>query len=324
MSIGYFLGGGLSPVPGIGAELHDRYPIARRSYTEVTEWTGYSTRQLLQLDPVPATARPGGSWALPEIQQAALQIAIHDVLAEAGVYPAAVGGVSLGAMVSGCLAGSISRPDLFGLLMRSDEIQDIPDGPEQGFALAMIPNEIDATSSYGEHRPGVHLAADFGPSSDGSKHVFMFSGHRAALDELVADMPPFTVFVAENMPVAVHSPLRQHVRDHMEPYLAATEFRDPVLPVCSCLEAKTLTTADEVRDLFRRNATSTVSVVHVCSRMRAHDVEFGIVLGTSIPEGLLRFPFPVAYVERPDQIVAALSAIYDLGIELSPAAEVAR
>ncbi|MBH0246740.1 ACP S-malonyltransferase, partial [Streptomyces cavourensis] len=105
----------------------------------------------------------------------------------------------------------------------------------------------------------------------------------------------------------------------MAPRIDAIPFTDPELPLLSCLEPKVLRTVADVRDLFQRNSTHPISLVDVYSGMKEQGVRLGLVMGPSIPEGILAFPFPVVHIERPEHIEQALTTAYDLGIDLSGA-----
>lgn len=105
----------------------------------------------------------------------------------------------------------------------------------------------------------------------------------------------------------------------MAPRIDAIPFADPEVPLLSCLERKMLRSGDEVRDLFQRNSTDPISLVDVYSGMKEQGVQLGLVMGPSIPEGILAFPFPVVHIEQPEHIEQALSTAYDLGIDLTGA-----
>jgi len=46
---------------------------------------------------------------------------------------------------------------------------------------------------------------------------------------------------------------RQHAAEYLAPYLDEMDFRDPVIPLESCLDGSAPRTGAEVRDLFKRN-----------------------------------------------------------------------
>ncbi|WP_405812828.1 ACP S-malonyltransferase [Streptomyces sp. NBC_01390] len=317
MALGFLFGGGVGTEVH-GLEMYRTHSVMRDLYEQVSAWTGMTVGQILEEElPEPQEERQSAGT----VRETALALGIHDVLAEQGLRPAVLGGLSLGAMTASCLAGAIGRRELFEMLAHARHTPELPpEEPEQGLTLAFSPAEGDLASAYrGEGRPGVYLSGDFGPTADGAMRILMLSGERAALDALAADLPPGTVVPLPGRPIAVHSPLRGHFREFMAPYIDAMPFKAPEMPLVSCLERGTLTTAEEVRDLFDRNSTDPISLVDVCAEMKDQGVRLGLIMGGSIPDGILRFPFPVVHVDKPEHIQQVLNSVYEFGIDLSPA-----
>ncbi|CBG75337.1 MULTISPECIES: malonyl transferase [Streptomyces] len=317
MTLGLLFGGGVG-ADVHGPEMYRAHPVMRDLYEQVSGWTGLTVGQILEEElPEPQEERESAGT----IREAALALGVHDVLAERGLSPAVLGGLSLGALTASCLAGSIGRRELFEMLAHARHTPELSaEEPEQGLALALAPAEGDLMAAYrGEGRAGVHLSGDLGPTADGAMRILMLSGERKALDTLTAALPPGTVAPLPDRPIAVHSPLRGHFRAFMAPYIDAMPFKAPELPLASCLERKTLTTAEDVRDLFDRNATDPISLVDVGDEMKDQGVRLGLVMGGSIPDGILRFPFPVVHVDKPEHIQQVLTSVYEFGIDVSPA-----
>jgi [acyl-carrier-protein] S-malonyltransferase len=320
MALGFIVGGGLNDEPDTGRALHERYPEVRATYEQIGGWTGLSAERLFS-EPLPASElrfREG----IGALRQAAAAFAVADLLACRGVTPHVVGGLSLGAMVSASLAGAVDRGELFGLLMAARDAPVPPTAePAQGVAMAFAPDDGQDLAPWAA-RAGVYQAVELGPVGDGGTRMVMFSGYRAGLDRLAATAPDgVTVRVPEDRPVAFHSPLQRAVADHLRPVLDAMRFRDPSVPLCSCLEPAILTTAAQVRDLFERNSVQGVSVPHVRSQMRRLGVRLGIVLGPSKIDRMARPSFPLLHVECPGDLDEAVAAVYELGVALpEPAA----
>jgi [acyl-carrier-protein] S-malonyltransferase len=316
VTLGYLFGANISdPDPEHGAKLYEAYPAMRRSYEQVRDWTGIEPRALLR-----GEFEPRGDhdrFSLAGIRLAALAFGIHDVLAESDIHPGVAGGISLGGLIASAIAGAVDRRTLFDLLVREAKTP-VPDPapPAQGAAIAFLPVTEDPTFYYGERRPGVYLGGDFGVLSNGTARLLMLSGTAEALDKLVVQSQPGMISVIDGQPFAVHSPLRQYATDFMAPTVAAMAVTDPRIPVCSFLEERALTTADEVRDLFQRNKTTTMSLPHVCAGMKDQGVRLAFVLGPTLPAGVLDFPFPVVRITEPHHVTEAMTAIYDYAVDL--------
>ncbi|MFD9734950.1 hypothetical protein [Umezawaea sp. NPDC059074] len=309
MTLGYLLGGGVGAVPH-GPELHDAFPSVRRVYGEVAELTGIPVDRMLIGD-LPVELRERRTVGM--VREAAMALAVHDRLVEAGVRPGAIGGLSLGAMTASCLAGAVGREAFLDVLMRSGAHEEPSDGPEEGLAIGTLPSPESAAELVVDGE--VFLAGYFGRTADDAHGVHLLAGHLAALRRLADDRPAGQVTVLPGRAVAVHTPLRRHLRDALAPHIEGMAFAAPTVPLYSCFAEQRLTTAEDVRDVFLRNAVDPIDLTMVTRAMSADGVELGVVIGGSIPEGLLSFPFPVVHVRRPDDVEKLLLTAYELGVE---------
>lgn len=313
MTLGYLFGGGVGNEPR-GVDLYRKYSAVQDFYAQVARWTGLTVGQILdeELPEAPEVRQSVGT-----VRESAHAIAVHDVLVKAGLRPAVLGGLSLGGMSAASLAGALSRRALFEMLMHTRGTPEQPAGtPEQGLALAFARIDGDIDAYRGD---GVYVAGQFGSTTDGMTRILMLSGERAALDELGARHPSGTIVGLPGRSMAIHSPLRAHFREFMTPYLDDMRFSDPGLPLVSCLDRKILMTAADVRDTFHRNPTDPINLVYLYEAMKDEGVRLGLIMGGSIPDGILRFPFPVVHVDRPEHIELALTTAFELGIDINPA-----
>ncbi|MET7424049.1 hypothetical protein [Dactylosporangium sp. NPDC005555] len=303
-------------------EFHAANPAMQKVYDNVSAWTGLDLDLLLRRrdddqDDMEARSRHGS------VALAAAMVGIHDVLATQGIHPAAVGGLSLGSMVSSSLAGALPRKDLFDLLMRMDHVgpRD-PGGPAEGVAVAFLPVDQDEALLIEPKRDGVWLAGDFGTHPTGTFRILLLSGYREALEALAAEYTASgglgQVQMQEANSVAVHTPLRQAVADSIAAIAPGAGLGTPVLPLCSSLEPRTLTSAAEVADMFSRNAVETIRIDDMSAEMHRHKTRVGLVLGPSLPRGWIGFPFPVVHVESPADLPEVMAAIFDNGVVLPP------
>jgi [acyl-carrier-protein] S-malonyltransferase len=312
MTLAYIVDGGLNDPPGAGIDLYEGHAAVRRLYAQVSAWTGLSESRLRSWDlPRQQEHRDAGA-----IRQAAIAIGICDLLAEQGVRPGVIGGVSLGGMVGSCVAGAITREDLFGLLAQL-RFAPQPPGPEQAVGTLLAPPDAPIELMTGEQRPGVHLAADLGTVHSTGYRMLLLAGYRSALEELSAELPAGTLRLHEDLAIAYHSPLSQYFADFVRPLVAKIQFRDPEIPLCSYLDRKMVTTGAEVRDLFLRNYIEGVSLPYVFQGLEESDTELAVLLGSAQTEFFVdAVPFPIVQVENAAQLPEVYTAIHELGIEL--------
>ncbi|MCC2276598.1 hypothetical protein LKL35_14440 [Streptomyces sp. ET3-23] len=312
MTIAYVFGG-MHNEGSTAAPMYERYAAARATYRQVEEWTGYDPDQLLGRSepPLGAPAR-----RVKAIRQAAQALAVHDVLTELGVRPSVTGGLSLGAQVAACIAGAVSREALFTLFARSWDEPGRPGGEAaaraQGVAFVGIPvgEDPDGDAYAPDRVGGSYRGVDLGPVGDGTMRCVMFSGYLDQLERLAESLPPGhqVAKISAELP-ATHSPIQQHISDAMAAEIAGMVFTDPDIPVCSCLETRTLTTAGDVRDLFLRITTTGVSVPKLLDGLMTHGPGLAVVLGPSQFDRYLRSRVPVAHVERPGQVEGVLQGV---------------
>ncbi|HKS50130.1 MAG TPA: hypothetical protein VJT49_34495 [Amycolatopsis sp.] len=313
MTLAYVLGG-LNDGSGLGLDLYEKYSRVRNSFAEMATWTGVDPRELIGV-PLSAADSLNG---LGQYRQAALVFAIADVLRDHGIEPSAVGGLSLGSFIGAALSGAVERSDLLSLLLRRREMPD-PDPGErrQGIALMLLEPQM-RLGELCRDRPGLYPAVDMGPLATENGRLGVISGYRDALEALAAELPGETVNIIGDRDDAPHSPLQQPLADFLAPHIAAMPFSDPRIPVSSCLEAKVLTTAGEIKDVFRRIITSPVSAVHLQDGLQRTGTELGLVLGPAPADRFVHWPFPVVHVETTDDLTIALESIMDIGIDPLP------
>ncbi|MFE6864094.1 acyltransferase domain-containing protein [Nocardia sp. NPDC057668] len=306
MTTAYLLGGHIPLTDSSVREFHDRFSAIRRSFEKASEWTGLSVAQLLA----------GGQHQEREVlhsydalRQSALVIGLHDVLAESGVHPGALGGISLGELVGACLAGAVERRELFEMLHHHRLIPPLPaDSPPQGMAVAALRLGDDPLAYYGDRRPGVYLAADYDAAYGGDVHVIVLSGFVDALEDLVAEHPR-KMQMLDEYPGAFHSPLAQYAVDYMAPHIASMTFRDPKLPLFSSHSAGVVTDADTVRDLFLHNHVRPVGVKPLMVEVERAGASAVVGLGPGLPQGLVVAPLTMTLILTPGELEVAAKTL---------------
>lgn len=309
MGLGFLLGGGVTREPQ-GLELYQAFPVMRDLYEQIADWCALPVSMLLG-DELPREAEVQQSLAA--VRQAALSMAVHDILAEQHVHPSVIGGLSLGGMAGAALAGAVPRDQVFRLMAAGVDFPGRPESaPGQGMAVVTVPHG-ERIETYVAGHPGVHPAVFVGAAADGSGTFVVVGGESDALERL-ARAHPDGVVTAVPGELAIHTPLREPYRAFLAPYLAEVEFRDPLLPLYSGLDRKRLTTADEIRDMFDRNPVEPVHLPYIHDGMVDAGVELAIIVSASIPPGLLTLPFPVVHVDQPEDLQKVFSTLYELDV----------
>ncbi|THA26338.1 ACP S-malonyltransferase [Streptomyces sp. RKND-216] len=298
-------------------EFYDAHEEVRESFRQASEWTGIDVEPLLKQNG--EYADDGERIQVVSVGLAAAQLGIQDVLMKKGLRPEMTGGLSLGGLVGSCVAGAIERRDLMELLTRGEhrpQDEETGGGRPEGIAAAYLALDHDPDHYYGEQREGVWKAADFGCDAGGKIRIVLLAGYRDALEKLAAGEPEGVVNVTEGADLAVHSPLRAAAREASRARIERVPFKDPSLTLCSCLEQKTLTRADEVCSMFVDNVSAPISVVDLTQGMKDHRAQLGLVIGPSPVMNALQYPFPVVFVDRPQAVSQAVAAVFEHGVRL--------
>lgn len=277
--------------------LHAEQPRLQAAYAQAATATGYDLEKILHN----RGERESERRAVASVGLAAAMIGLHDVLLDRGIEPVAIGGMSLGFMVSCALAGSIDRDDLYRLLADAELGDEAdPAARAQGCVGAVVPVDRDFESLYGDHGDDVWVAADFGMHESGAFRMLLLAGYRDALDAVAARVPEGYVLVSDEI-LAPHCPLRAHVAELLARRLETLTITDPSVRLASCLEQGLLRTSAEVIDALVRNIVAPVHLDYLTGEMVAHGARHGIVLGPTLPK-VFEFPFPVDYLDSPESL----------------------
>jgi acyl transferase domain-containing protein len=326
MTLGYIFGtGAMEPV---GGAFYEQYEVMRKWCDQVQEWTGLEMPELLHLNFTtllvpngPAALRePADLSAKPEfvyraaVRQAAYSIGLVDILAERGVYPDLLTGHSLGGIIATCVAGCITREDLFRVLGNLATHPRAPPGePARGLAFGVLPTDADLEWYCGESRPNVYLVGDVDMEV---RRTLLLSGYLKDLEKLAAEAPPGQIQVTGVMG-GMHSPLEQHQRDLFEPFLYEMEFRDPEIPLFSTLgERKRLATGEDARkDMIDNIVSPTSKPADIVASLRQRGAKLALVLGSAMrmpPKSVI----PVAQAAVIEDIDQVMTMLYDMDIKI--------
>ncbi|CAI7973525.1 Acyl transferase [Frankia sp. Hr75.2] len=314
MAVGYFVSRAVAELDEGSVAFHDRFPVVRRLYRDIQEWTGITPDQLLSGE-LPGAR--GTRNAVLAIRSIAGQVAVHDVLAESGLHPDAVLALSLGITSASCMVGSLTRKQVFEMLWHRRGIPETPaTEPEQGVAMFVERDHEDRSALY-RGRDGVYLAVDFGRTVDGSRSVLL-TGYKAALRELAMQAPDIMTIMATGK-VAVHSSLQRHASEFVRAHVATLEFKDPLIPLAACLGPRPLTTGEEISETIWRNLVATASIPNGLAAALSLGVKVLVIPGPSMADRMIDFPVPTVRVRQPDDVEMAVAAVERALVEVASA-----
>jgi [acyl-carrier-protein] S-malonyltransferase len=310
-----FIFGPTSPTADLEnmVRLYQRIAAVRHVFDQISEWTGIGVDQLLR-----KSGRTEGRRAMnmDQLGLAAAMLGVQDALAELGVKPAVVGGLSLGDTVSAGASGALTRRQMVELLLGTDHgpTSDAPERQE-AIAFAFVPAGQNPAPYHRPRREGVFLGADFGMSRSGEGRALMLAGYRTALEEFAADDPGGQVRVRDQdvCRAAYHSPLRRHAQARYKPMLDRTSVVAPAVPVCSGTLRVPATTADEVRDLLFRNHVEPALFEGMIAQVQSYRPRLAVAIGPAMTGRLFDFPFPVVRVDAPEHLADVIGSMSRFG-----------
>jgi [acyl-carrier-protein] S-malonyltransferase len=237
----------------MGRALADTFPAARAVFEEVDEALGLALARL-------CFEGPEDRLGLTEYAQPAIlaaSVAAYRVLGETtGLKPLAVAGHSLGEWSALVAAGVLGLAEAArGVRERGRLMQEaVPVGIGAMAALLGITLD-DVERLCTEVAEGEVVA----PANLNGGAQVVVAGHAGAVDRVIAAAAARRVR-AQRLAVSApfHCPLMQPAADGLRPVLAGLRCADPVVPVVTSVEARTVRTAAEVPALLERQVTGPV------------------------------------------------------------------
>lgn len=252
---------------GMGKDLADAFPAAKAVFEEVDDALGQKLSTIMFED-------PNEELVLTENTQPALlacSIAVLRTLQSESDFDLAklgafVAGHSLGEYSALCAAGTFTLSDAARLVKTRGKAMQVAVPVGQGAMAALLGLEASDAASIAEEA-GQGDVCNF--ANDNASGQVVISGATAAVERAVEIAKERGAKRAVILPVSApfHCAMMQPAADVMADALAATDMKDPDLPLIANVTAKAVTTADEARDLL---------VQQVCGRVRWRESVLGM------------------------------------------------
>jgi [acyl-carrier-protein] S-malonyltransferase len=238
-----------SQYAGMGRELADAFPTARKIFEQADRALGFSLSEL-------CFSGPEEALKLTENTQPALltaSLAAYQVLEEKGVRPDYVAGHSLGEYSALVAAGALKFEDAIRLVRKRGKYMQEAVPPGEGAMAAIL-----------GMRPG-QVAEICRKASDGkvmpanlnSPEQTVISGSAAAVKSAVEQASAAGAKRAVVLPVSApfHSELMRPAQERLKEDLRATEFSPLKIPLVTNVDASIITSGAEAREALIRQVT---------------------------------------------------------------------
>jgi len=252
-SLAFLFPGQGSQAVGMGKDLAEHYPVAKRTFEEADEVLGYPLSRL-------CFEGPEDQLRLTEITQPAIltvSVAAWRVLKENGIFPAYVAGHSLGEYSAHVAAGSASFPDAVRTVRnRGKYMQEaVPLGV--GAMAAILGMDLHKVNSVCAEAAQGEVCE---PANINSPEQIVISGNAAAVERAAKLASERGAKRAVQLPVSApfHCPLMKPAQDRLAPDLRALAMGNPDIPVVCNVDAAPLHDAEGSRDALLRQVTGSV------------------------------------------------------------------
>jgi len=273
-AIAFIFPGQGSQAVGMGKDLAEKYPIARRTFEEADEALGYKLSQL-------CFEGPEDQLRLTEITQPAIlttSIAAWRVLDERGLKPSFVAGHSLGEYSAHVAAGTLSFGDAVRTVRERGKYmqQAVPVGV--GAMSAILGMDLEKVIAICNESAQGEVCA---PANINSPEQIVVSGNTAAVERATKLADERGAKRAKILPVSApfHCSLMKPAQDRLAPDLAKLTFHRPTVPVACNVDAKLIQDADASRDALIRQVTGSVKWEQSVRLLIAGEVQTFIEIG---------------------------------------------
>ena len=244
-----------SQKPGMGKDLADAYPEARRVFEEVDDTLGFSLSTLCFEGPAEDLTATLNAQPALLAHGAAVWAIVKDRLAP---FTRAAAGHSLGEHTAYHAAGATTLGDAARLVRRRGQLMYETGVTRPGAMAAILGKLDDSIESLCE------LATRSGglvvPANYNTAEQIVVSGEVGGVERVMALAKENGAKRAVRLPVsgAFHSPLMEPALEGFAAAVAETTFAEPAFPVYSNVTAAPSESADNARELLVKQLTSPV------------------------------------------------------------------
>ncbi len=263
-----------SQAVGMGKDLAEKYPIAKRTFEEADEALGYKLSQV-------CFEGPEDQLRLTEITQPAIltaSVAAWRVLSEKGLKPSLVAGHSLGEYSAHVAAGTISFADAVRTVRnRGKYMQEaVPVG--MGGMAAILGMDLEQVTAICADAAQGEICA---PANINSPEQIAISGHAAAVERarILATERGAKKAIALAVSAPFHSLLMEPAQERLAQDLDAIKFSDPSVPVVCNVDAAIVQNASASKDALIRQVTGAVRWVDCMKLMIARNASTYVEVG---------------------------------------------
>lgn len=257
---------------GMGRELYDQYELVRSTFDEASQVLGYDVRALIDQDEEKLNQT---RYTQPAILTTS--VAIYRLLAEQGVEPDMVAGLSLGEYSALVAAGALDFKTAVALVAKRGSFMEEAAPAGSGKMVAVLNAEVSLVEAVCQEASAIGVVS---PANYNTPSQIVIGGEVAAVDKAVELLKDAGVkrLIPLNVSGPFHTALLKPASERLAEVLETVEFSDFVRPLVGNTEA-TVMEKERVRELLTRQVMEPVRFYDSIAKMQEAGVTEFIEIG---------------------------------------------
>ena len=257
---------------GMGRELYDQYELVRSTFDEASQVLGYDVRALIDQDEEKLNQT---RYTQPAILTTS--VAIYRLLADKGIEPNMVAGLSLGEYSALVAAGALDFKTAVALVAKRGSFMEEAAPAGSGKMVAVLNAEVSLIEAVCQEASAIGVVS---PANYNTPSQIVIGGEVAAVDKAVELLKDAGVkrLIPLNVSGPFHTALLKPASERLAEVLETVEFSDFVLPLVGNTEA-TVMEKERVSELLTRQVMEPVRFYDSIAKMQEAGVTEFIEIG---------------------------------------------
>ena len=257
---------------GMGRELYDQYELVRSTFDEASQVLGYDVRALIDQDEEKLNQT---RYTQPAILTTS--VAIYRLLADKGIEPDMVAGLSLGEYSALVAAGALDFKTAVGLVAKRGSFMEEAAPAGSGKMVAVLNAEVSLIEAVCQEASAIGVVS---PANYNTPSQIVIGGEVAAVDKAVGLLKDAGVkrLIPLNVSGPFHTALLKPASERLAEVLETVEFSDFVRPLVGNTEA-TVMEKERVKELLTRQVMEPVRFYDSIATMQKAGVTEFIEIG---------------------------------------------
>ena len=257
---------------GMGRELYDQYELVRSTFDEASQVLGYDVRALIDQDEEKLNQT---RYTQPAILTTS--VAIYRLLADKGIEPDMVAGLSLGEYSALVAAGALDFKTAVALVAKRGSFMEEAAPAGSGKMVAVLNAEVSLIEEVCQEASAIGVVS---PANYNTPSQIVIGGEVAAVDKAVELLKDAGVkrLIPLNVSGPFHTALLKPASERLAEVIETVEFSDFVRPLVGNTEA-TVMEKERVRELLTRQVMEPVRFYDSIAKMQEAGVTEFIEIG---------------------------------------------